>query len=158
MNTDLRKLGMNKETAKLTWEHLSKSGPAAAVAISATLLYFAGTVWSCLGCGPVRTILLTIIAWFSQCFILYSAAKQECAQRFNAKIAGTVALRAIYPTIAFTFGYVIVPWFLPTPLSFLSKIGPTKVIIPAATGGLLMIATNYILGKYIQVKEICPPK
>ena len=51
MNTDLRKLGMNKETAKLTWEHLSKSGPAAAVAISATLLYFAGTVWSCLGCG-----------------------------------------------------------------------------------------------------------
>ncbi len=156
MTSDWTSLGMNEETAKKVWEHLSKSGPAASVGISAALLYFAGTVWSCLGCGPVRTIILTIVAWFSQCFILYSAARQECGAKINSETAGKVAIRALYPTAAFIVGYVIVPWFLPTPLAFFSKIGPTKVIIPSATGGLSMIATNWILGKYITVEEICP--
>ena len=100
---------MSEETAKKVWEHLSKSGPAASVGISAALLYFAGTVWSCLGCGPVRTIILTIVAWFSQCFILYSAARQECGAKINSETAGKVAIRALYPTVAFIVGYVIVP-------------------------------------------------
>ena len=153
--SDWTSLGMDTKTAKKTWEYLSKSGPSAIVGISAILLYLAGTVWSCLGCGPVRTIILTVVSWFSQCFILYSAAKQECGVKINTETVGKIAIRALYPTIAFIVGYVIVPWFLPTPLSFLSKFGPTKVIIPAATGGLSMIATNYILGKYITVEEIC---
>ena len=156
MSTDWTNFGMNEKTAKDIWGHLSKSGPAASVAIGGILLYFAGTVWSCLACGPVRTIILTIIAWFSQAFILYTAAKKECSAKIDVDTAGKVAIRALYPTAAFIVGYVFVPWFLPTPLSFLSRFGPTKVVVPAACGGLTMIATNYILNEYLdKVGKIC---
>lgn len=148
-------IGMNEETAKLVWSHLSKSAPSMLVGSCAAILYLSGTVWSCMACGPVRTVLLTVIAFLAQCVILYSAARNECEAKINSETVKKILTRALYPTAAFVFGYVIIPWFLPSPLILISKIGPTKVIIPAATGGLSMIAMNYILGNYISVEEIC---
>ena len=149
MTTDWTSLGMNEETAKKVWEHLSKSGPAASVGISAALLYFAGTVWSCLGCGPVRTIILTIVAWFSQCFILYSAARQECGAKINSETAGKVAIRALYPTVAFIVGYVIVPWFLPTPLAF-------TIILKSLSVNLVVVIVISFLASQLHLRGHLP--
>ena len=147
---DTSNSGMNSTNANLALDHITKSGPAAVVAIASIALYFIGIVIPCISCGPVRTIILAFIAFVATYIANILKAQEECDENFSKNLAFNVLEITLYPTLAFIIGYAILPYGLPGALRMFTWIGPGKTAIPGVIGSLSMIACNYIVSNYVK--------
>jgi hypothetical protein len=143
--------GLNKDNFNLLINTLSSSGIATIVTIAGGLLYFLGMAIPCLSCGPVRVIILSVIAFIANLISIY----KKCEPKLDNDTIVNIVKLALIPTVSFMIGYTIIPWILPLPIRFITWIGPGKTLIPAGIGGLLMIITNIVLPKFNIVTNIC---
>ena len=149
-SVDTSNSGINSANANLALDHITKSGPAAVVALASVALYFIGIVIPCLSCGSVRTIILAFIAFVATYITNILKAQKECKNKSIKNLAFDVLEITLYPTIAFIIGYVILPYGLPGMFRMLTWVGPGKTAIPGVIGSLSMIACNYIVSNYVK--------
>lgn len=145
--------GLNISNAETIFNLLQESGPAMAVAIFSGILYFVGFAIPCLACGPVRTIVLAMVAFIGNCILIFKNAKDNCDAKFSSSTMKQIVQLALIPTAAFIVGYGFLPWILPGPIRMLTYIGPGKAIIPGIMGGGMMVLSKYISDNY--VSSIC---
>jgi len=143
--------GLNKDNFNLLINTLSTSSIAVIVTIAGGLLYFVGMVIPCFACGPVRVMLLSVIAFIANLISIY----KKCEPKLDNNTIVNIVKLALIPTVVFMIGYTIIPWILPLPIRFITWIGPGKTLIPAAIGGLLMIAVNVFLPSLNIVDQVC---
>ncbi len=143
--------GLNKSNFDLLVNTISSSGVAGILTISGGLLYFAGQFISCLSCGPVRVIILSVIAFIANLITIY----KKCEPKLDNDTIVNIVKLALIPTAVFMIGYTIIPWVLPLPIKLLTWVGPGKTLIPAVIGSLLMIAVNVALPKLNIVDQVC---
>ena len=143
--------GLNKSNFNLLLNTLSSSGIAAIVTIAGGLIYFLGMSIPCLSCGPVRVIILSVIAFIANLISIY----KKCEPKLDNDTIVNIVKLALIPTVTFMIGYTIIPWILPLPIRIITWIGPGKILIPAVIGGLLMIMVNVFLPKLKIVDQVC---
>jgi len=149
--------GFNNHNFKILQNYLSNDSTigllAIIIAISGLALYFMGTILPCLACGPVRSMILTFIAFLGNCLLIYTKAKKKCSFKLTEYNVIQLVKLSFIPTIAFLISYTILPWFFPLPLNLISFLGPGKTLIPAIMAGIIMTITMIFTEKYM--KGIC---
>lgn len=143
--------GLNEENFNLLMNVISSSGVSMIITVAGGLLYLLGQSISCLSCGPVRVIILSLIAFAANLATIY----QKCEPKLDNDTIVKIVKEALISTAVFMIGYTIVPWMLPLPVRLFTWFGPGKTIVPAIIGSLLMITFNSIFPQFKIIDQVC---
>lgn len=143
--------GLNEQNFNLLMNVISSSGSSMIITVAGALLYLLGQSISCLSCGPVRVIILSLIAFAVNLATIY----KKCEPKLDNDTIVKIVKEALISTAVFMIGYTIVPWMLPLPVRFLTWFGPGKTIVPAVIGSLLMITFNSFFPQLNLIDTVC---
>lgn len=128
-------------------------GPIASTVLFATILTLAGMFSSCLGCYPIRLLLLWAYVYVLTIVLLYRKSKAYCP---NEKPVEDLTVLAIWPSLLYIIAYVapsLILLVIPG-LALLSLVPVLSTVVACALAcSIYAIALPY--SQYLLLKRAC---